>query len=1086
MKLRILLSFVMAVVFSYSNAQNQIWNRIDSKTVVGLELLERTSQPETFYLYSLNLDTLKDQLHNAPKRNSGEVSNVIVPFPTGNGTIKYYRVYRADVVHPELAAKYGNLKSFVGQDVNNASSIIRFSITTFGLHTMTQSVDGTSYIDPYTKDQQYYISYKREGLITSRTFRCDVTDNADIHQHEKSANQPMGVASDDGILRTYRLALACTIEYAAFHIDAADLNDGTLEEQKEAVLAAMVVTITRVNSIYEIDLSITLQLIPENEDIIFVESDDFTNSNEGNALLFESQIVIDNIIGSENYDIGHTVSTGGGGIAQLYSPCSGNKARGITGLPSPVGDPYDVDYVAHEMGHQFGGRHSFNNSCNGNRSNATAYEPGSGSTIMAYAGICPPNVQSNSDAHFHAFSIAEMSAFIADGGDCGENEVTGNIAPVADAGEDYIIPFSTPFILSGRATDANDDDMTYNWEQLDNEISEQPPLPTNIEGPNFRSLPSKEVPERYMPDIVDVLNNNLTPTWEVVSSVSREFNFAFTVRDNNVLGGQVSSDVMNVTVSGVAGPFIVTTPNTDVSWQAGTNKNVTWDVAGTTENGVDAAYVDIYLSTDGGLTYPIVLASKVPNDGSEIIAVPNMPGTDNRIMVKGYEHIFYDLSNTDFTITEPEATMAIDVSGDQNLADCITSEVTYILNYNAYNGFDDETSFSVIGAPEGSTITFTPETADEDGTVIMAITTAAGTAAGFYSITVEATSGSITKNINVYLELIEANFGTINLLSPENEEITVFNQTTFDWSDATGATGYEIEIATDEDFDEVIINTIVPQSTYTLLLDDSTQYFWRVRPVNDTCPGVYGETSEFTTGITECNDYVSADVPVSISNTSQSIVNSTITITDDVPVQNITVSVDIAHTWVSDLTATLISPEGTEVQLFSDDCDNENNIDAIFDDTGNESECNGDPVISGIILPDELLSAFDGESTEGTWTLEVIDEFNEDGGAINGWSLNICTTAPIPVGSSDVFDSNTFIVYPNPNDGQFTIKYTSGTGSDIKVIVHDVRGRKILNDTFTNNGLIEQSLSLQNAEAGIYLVTVQDADNRITRKIIVQ
>lgn len=1075
---------IIAVLSGYS--QNTIWNRITETATAGQELLDRTSKPETFYLYSLDINSLRQQLEPAPQRGQGYTSNVIIPFPDGNGTMKNYRIYRADVMHAELTAKYPGIQSYAGQGVSDASATIRFSVTPLGFYNITHAVEGTSYIDPYTKNLENYIVYKREGLTTTRSFYCGVEDDG-LHPQPKSMGvQPMSVASSDGLLRTYRLAMACTVEYAAFHINAAGLNDGTLEEKKEAVLAAMNITVARVNSIYERDLSITLQLIPDNEDIIFIESDEFDNANTNGILVYQSQEVIDDVIGFDNYDIGHTVSTGGGGLAQLYSPCSGGKARGITGLPSPVGDPFDVDYVSHEMGHQFGGRHSFNNSCNGNRSNPTAYEPGSGSTIMAYAGICPPNVQSNSDAHFHAYSIAEMSYFISNDGDCGENEDTGNIPPVVDAGPDYTIPNGTPFILAGTASDANGDAMTYNWEQLDNEISEQPPVPDATEGPNFRSLPSKDVPERFMPDIEDVLNNNLTPTWEVISDVAREFNFVFTVRDNNISGGQVVSDVMNVNVSGVAGPFKVTSPDDAVSWQAGTNQNVTWNVAGTTANGVDTPFVDIFLSTDGGYTYPVILASKVPNDGSEVITVPNLPGSASRIMVKGYENIFYDLSDTDFTITEPAAAMAIAITEQQNITDCAGNEVSYTIMYNAYAGFNDESVFSTTGLPEGSMVTFSPESVQDDDTVIMTITTPAATAPGLYAITVTATSGTETSMANVYLEIIDSTFGVLNLILPVNDDNAVFNQTLFDWSDDTNATGYQIEIATDEDFTTIIAEAVVTESEYTAILEEATQYYWRVRPLNEACAGNYTNTNVFMTGITECNDYTATDTPVAIPDDAVTTVTSEIVVNADAPVQNVIVAMNISHTWVGDLSVRLISPQGTSVQLVTEQCENENNINAVFDDAGIPLICGNDPVINGTIQPEEALAAFNGVSPEGIWTLEVSDGFAEDGGAINSWSLDICTTEEAPTGSSETFKASDFILYPNPNNGEFTLHYTPVSDTDITVSVYDIRGRQLLNQAYKNSGTFEKLLSLGAAEAGVYLVTIQDGKNRVTKKIIVQ
>jgi hypothetical protein len=408
-----------------------------------------------------------------------------------------------------------------------------------------------------------------------------------------------------------------------------------------------------VNAMFERDATLTMVLVPNTDLLIFLNpsTDPYTNSN-GSTMLGENQTTCNTIIGSANYDIGHVFSTGGGGVASLNSPCTSSKARGVTGQPNPVGDPFDIDYVAHEMGHQYGANHTQNNNCN--RASHAAYEPGSASTIMGYAGICSPNVQNNSDALFHGFSIQEMMANITVGNSstCPQTVIPANAPPFVDAGPDRIIPRSTPFILTATAGDPNPGNaLTYTWEQMDNQVSTQPPLSTNTGGPNFRALLPSTSPSRYMPALPAVINNT-TPVWEVLSSVSRTFNFRVTVRDNFAGAGCNAQDNMVVTVSGTTGPFLVTQPNTNVSWQTGTTQTVTWDVAGTSGTPVNCANVDILLSVDGGFNWPYVLATATPNDGSQAVVLPVIPATSMaRIMVRANGNIFYDISNQNFAIT---------------------------------------------------------------------------------------------------------------------------------------------------------------------------------------------------------------------------------------------------------------------------------------------------------------------------------------------------------------------------------------------------------------------------------------------------
>lgn len=1073
------------VFFGVGHAQNANWKSTNGKNITQESLLNRASIPSQYYLFQLDLAVLKTQLANAPLRSSKLSSQVVVQFPDGNGQLKNFKVYEAPVMQDGLSAKYPDMKSYVGQGTDNPAEVIRFSITRYGLHTMLHTGEGTAYTDPYTKDGLTYISYKRSA-VTPRTFRCDVTDTA-----KKKNNEPLlttfNETATDGELRTYRLAMACTVEYAAFHIDEAGLNAGTLAQQTEAVLAAMVVTVTRVNSVYERDFAISLQLIDNNDELIFITSDEFDNENTDNALIGQSQDAIDAVVGFESYDIGHVVSTGGGGVAQLKSPCSGDKARGITGLGAPVGDAYDIDFVAHEMGHQFGGNHTFNNECGGNRNDDTAYETGSGTTIMAYAGVCDPSVQDHSDAHFHKQSINEITSFMKEEGNCAENTATGNTAPVANAGPDYTIPRATPFILRATGTDANGDALTYCWEQMDLEISEQPPLPTATVGPNFRSLPPSNKAERYMPVLSAVLNNNLAPTWEVVSTVARTFNFVVTVRDNNPLGGQTSYDDMQVNVSGAAGPFLVTSPNTNVSWQGGSNQTVTWNVAGTDANGVDAAYVDILMSNDGGQTYPVVLAAKVPNDGSEIVTVPTATGSNKRIMIRGYNHIFYDLSNTNFTVTAAPSTMAIAVNGEQNKIGCKDGEATYSIFYQALAGFSGETAFTITGNPAGSIITFNPESVTATGSIDIGIALPQTVAAGFYSMTVTATSGSVSKAVSLYLEVIDTNFGTVALLSPDNGAQTTLNTVKFIWDGSENATAYQLEVATDTQFEDIVVNETTEDNSFVAALNENTTYFWRVRPVNATCAGTVSEFFSFATGETSCADFASANVPVAISEESVVTINSTLAVTGTSPISRVSVDLNISHTWVSDLTAVLKGPDGTQVTLFQNVCGDEvDNANAVFDDYGTPLQCATNPAISGFILPTDALSAFSGLSPQGTWTLTITDNFGQDGGQLNSWGLTLCSTEEPEVSGVAEHTFAGLSVYPNPNKGNFTVRFTSVTGNDIDIAVYDIRGRQLLNKAYPNTGLIEQPVALGNAQAGVYLVSIQDGGSTITKKVVIQ
>lgn len=634
-------------------SQSRLWSKTSEEKVAVLSKFERMSNPDKFELFSVNFSALKSALSNAPLDTSGITSNTVVSFPDYTGKISNYVIYEAPVMEKGLSDKYPDIKSYVGKGIEDKTATIRFSTSLFGLHVMMTSGEaGTYYIDTYTKDLNNYIVYSRKDIRNTRSFSCMVEDSPEDVATEINTGL---LKATDSKFRQYRLAMACTIEYAAYHINASPQTETTDAEKKATVLAAMNTTMTRVNGIYEKDMSLRMNLIANNDAIIFITSDNFSNST-ASSLINESQTEIDAAIGSGNYDIGHTVSTGGGGLAQLNSPCTSSKARGITGSPAPVGDPYDVDYVAHEMGHQFGGPHTFSGtggSCTGNASAADAVEPGSGTTIMAYAGICTNNVQPNSDPYFHAVSIAKMTTFMTGTGNCASQAANGNTPPVITPLSNYTIPNGTPFVLTGSATDANPSAaLTYCWEQTNAANGINLPSATQTSGPNFRSLNPTTSPSRSFPSLQNLLSGQTT--WEVLPTVARTMNFALTVRDNQTpTGGQTARANMTVTVAAV-GPFVITNPSVDnTSWAPGSAQNITWNVAGTDANGINVADVKISISTDNGATFTTLLAGTA-NDGSETITLPSVSAPYCRIKIEAIGNIFYALSKNislGYTIT---------------------------------------------------------------------------------------------------------------------------------------------------------------------------------------------------------------------------------------------------------------------------------------------------------------------------------------------------------------------------------------------------------------------------------------------------
>lgn len=687
LRLSAVVMLITACAFTVSAQHWQKATSVNSnqKVVIPREM------PSAYDLYELDLSALSASLKNSPVRGKQANNEIVVQFPSVTGQFERFQIIETNTLHPDLAAKYPGIKSYAGKGIDDPSATIRFSVSQLGFHGMVLSgKTNMSYIDPHTEDKKIYKVYSRSSLSREEEdFQCLIDSEV------QSLNDDKGLAqkTDDRRLRKYRLALACTADYGNIFA-----GTGTDAQKKANILAQMNVTMTRVNGVYERDLAITMEIVPSNDQIIYfgaTNSDPWTN--EFNST---TQTVIDNAIGDANYDIGHLfLSTQNNGNAGCIGcVCSsGQKGSAFTARTNPTGDPFDIDYVAHEMGHQFGGYHVMN-TCSRSGSGSTEVEPASGSTIMGYAGICSSNVQSNSDAYFAYVNIRDISANVQSGvsSSCAQIINLANNPPTANAGANVTIPKSTPFVLKGSGTDPDGDVLTYCWEQNDPERApgNASPSSTWSAGPLFRSVEGTTSTDRYMPNLNTVIAGNLSNTWEVLPSVARTMEFSLTVRDNVAGGGQTNDDLITVTVNGSAGPFVVSTPNTSVTWNVGQSQTVTWDVAGTNTAPVSCANVNILLSTDGGLTYPITLAANTPNDGTQSVTVPNNISTTCRIMVEAADNIFYDISNANFSI---EGAVPCTATTPTGLAASGVTSSTANLNWNAVAGATYEVRYRETG-----------------------------------------------------------------------------------------------------------------------------------------------------------------------------------------------------------------------------------------------------------------------------------------------------------------------------------------------------------------------------------------------------
>ncbi|HKR07530.1 MAG TPA: zinc-dependent metalloprotease family protein [Bacteroidia bacterium] len=652
MKSKLLLTLFFLTVFSKISLSKEngkeLWNK--SFTPSSGFTSKANAWASRYISFSLNMQDVKNYLSPSPheKVSSLRNSSFVFSIPKPDGSFDDFKIIESPVMEDGLASAYPFIKTYAGQGITDPAATLRFDITQFGFHAMVISPNGTYFIDPpeLNSDAACISYYKKNALKQDIEQQClvDAQEEAGSLRNQ-NPNSPL--KSINGELRTYRLALAADFEYTAFY-------GGTVA----GALAGMVTTMNRINGVYEREFGIHMNLIANDTLLIYTTSADPYTNNNGSAMLGQNQTNIDNVIGSANYDIGHVFSTGGGGIAGLGVICEpGMKAWGVTGLGSPIGDGFDIDYVAHEMGHQFGGNHSFNSVsgfCNGNREAIAAYEPGSGSTIMGYAGICgSDDLQPHSDDYFHTKNFDEITVYTQNGtgNTCAAITTNSNSAPVLTIPANFTIPLNTPFRLVATATDPDLDSLTYCWEQFDLGPAGTWNNPSG-NAPIFRSFNPVTTGTRLFPKLQNILNNNTT-IGEIKASYARALHFRCTVRDNvlSAAGVTYNNTPVQVTVANTPGPFAVLSPNvTGITWLAGTLETITWSVNGSDVAPVSTPNVNVLLSLDGGNNFTITLGTNVPNNGSLNVTVPNVSTSTARVMVEGAGNIFFDINDKNFTI----------------------------------------------------------------------------------------------------------------------------------------------------------------------------------------------------------------------------------------------------------------------------------------------------------------------------------------------------------------------------------------------------------------------------------------------------
>lgn len=1008
----------------------QVWKQIEV-TKIDLKGI-RDIEPQNYTIYQIDDNQIRNILWSAGHESDNDVLSSTVKITVGlpNNTTEEFKIVRYDIMEPELSAKYQELRTYYGVSVNNSLKRIRIDYTNHGFRAVI-ALPGHDkvFIDHYQRnDKNTRIVYFKKDYKKVPTWGCHVTDEHNIDRATSS-----GARIGDCQLRSYRLAQATTGEYSNYH-------GATSSAQSSLVMSAVINVINRINEVYEAEVAVRLILVA-NTDLLFYytpATDPYSNGN-GGTMLGQNITNCNNVIGSANYDIGHVFSTGGGGVAYLGSVCGSNKAGGVTGQSAPVGDPFSIDYVAHEMGHQFGGNHTQYNSCN--RVNAAAMEPGSASTIMGYAGICSPNVQNNSDAYFHAKSIDEIKTFLSgNGNNCSTIVSTpANTAPNIVTIPNYSIPVSTPFVLTLDATDPQGHDMTFAWDQMNSYTSPaqtMPPTSTNSTGPIFRSIEATSLPLRYFPPLENVINNTAN-TWQVLPSVARSMSFRGVVRDwTGVFGCNNEVNITVSTVNAGAGAFSVTSFNTANTWNVGDTKTITWNVAGSTASPVSAANVDILFSTDGGNTFPITLASATPNDGTHNITVPNNATSQGRIMVRGTNHIFYDINNANITISGIPSTYTLGAT-PSTFNVCPETSLVSTITVVPTGGFSSPVTLSVSGLPNGASANFSvnPVTPGNNCTV----TLTGFETSGNYTININGLGGSQSKTTPLSIT-IQPLPDLVTQLLPSNMATNLSLTPTMTWLALPGSSSYDFQVAYDQNFTEMLATYNGAATNYQIInpIFGGTTLYWRVRGNNDCGFGPWS-VSSFT--VEPCYFYSPDMLPIDIP-FSPSSVYSYIEIPDKGVVTDINVlNLVGSYPEISALQFSMINPQNTNVLFWNLPCSKENSFNIQFDDSATGTwPC---PPVTGLYYtPSNPLSILNNQSLKGTWALKV-DRIITASGQINNWGIKAC--------------ANNFCrleVTHTRMDGPGSLKHAVGCASQEDTITFD---ESISNDTIF---LGDQNLSI--------------------------
>lgn len=1009
---------LLFLAVNFSLFSQNYWSNVEDNSGIS------SSPPNSNYL-KLDLNAFDKEIMSSDA--SLKSSKTTIYIPNEKGEMERFSLRTVAVLSPELSRQYPEIKTFIGWSETRPEVKIRMSKTPMGVNVWLRIPDGNEFfIQPVRGNKQYHLAYLKDALGNTIPFECK-TEIPDTAKNSIKNNPTNYKSQASQFLKTYRLAVAATGEYTNFWGDDDDTN-GT---NSEDALAAVVSTINRVNEVFETDFQVRLELV-SGASLMYPDQ---TTDPFGSSLNSELQATLNDltVFGANNYDVGHLFDYGSAnGNAGCIGCICVDSQKGSAFSSHPfvdsfggpfLNDYFDVDYVAHELGHQFGAYHTFSFQTEGTGVNA---EPGSGTTIMSYAGITgTDNVQEHSNDYFHFYSIENVRAHIDNEALCATETLITDNDPTVEAGDDFTLPKTTPYMLEATVSNGDGYNHTYTWEQLDSGQSGASNFgPTASSGPQLRSLSPRESPIRMIPNTNQVLSGELTQTnptisssWETLASVGRDMNWGVTVRStpessSTEEGTVVAQDRRTITIDNNAGPFVVQSQETvGLVWEGASKQTISWDVANTDLAPINTTTVSIYLSDDGGLTYTIPLLMETPNDGEEKIEIPNtLDISEARLKIMADNSIYYAINAVPFSVTK--RAFVVDFNSS-TIGTCGVDEFSFNFSLDRYLGFEDTVELTVENVPEGVTATLSRSSFNlNDLSGSVSFSGVQSIPDGDYFPIVKGIGGGFEYDFEITIQKRDQNINPPTPLIPANNEEDVSLDVFLNWGIDSNTDEVQLQVATSSDFSNPLVDVRTTNDVYLLSgLESETTYYWRVAGTNLCREGELGDYSaiqQFKTSIVSCTTGAAQDLPKNlIDGTSNSTgrIQSSIVIGQNLEVLDVNVLVDISHTWISDLVLTLVAPDGQEIILAQNQGqDNVNYTNTLFDQEASQSILSSPFPFTGSYQPVQSLETLYGINSFGTWKLYVDDEYSQDTGTLNTFELQLCLKGEIlPNSDNDSF-----------------------------------------------------------------------------------